>query len=196
MGPNGSGKSTLLKAIAGIIKPDSGLLRVRGTTSLVPQNDQLLPWMTLIENIMLPLKLKGLPRGEIEERIIELAEQLGFKEHLYKYPRHASGGTRRKAAITRALITGADILLLDEPFTGLDIASSASLASALLKLRGKVTIIMVSHQPYEIAELSDRVGILWGKPSTLVEEARLDGLDIGDRIRVLRELITRLNPPS
>ncbi|MEB3778804.1 MAG: ATP-binding cassette domain-containing protein [Desulfurococcales archaeon] len=196
IGPNGSGKSTLLKVIAGILKPERGTVRVEGVTSLVPQNDQLLPWMTLLDNIILPLKLRGYPEEEARGKAVEIAEQLGFKEHLSKYPKHASGGTRRKAAISRALIMGAEILLLDEPFTGLDITSSTSLSTALSKLKGRVTIIMVSHQPYEIAELSDRVGVLWGKPATLIEEARLNGLDIGDRIRILRGVISKFQSLS
>jgi len=189
IGPNGVGKSTLLKIIAGILKHDEGEVIVNGKTSLVPQNDLLLPWMTLEENITFPLRIIGVDKKEAETKAWELSVMLGFEKYLKIYPKHASGGTRRKAAIARGLALGANIILLDEPFIGLDISSATSLLNTIKKLKGKLTIIMVSHQLYELAELSDRVALLDGSPGTIKREVILEEYPLSKKIEILKELL-------
>ena len=189
IGPNGVGKSTLLKIIAGILKQDEGQVKVYGKTTLVPQNDLLLPWMTLEENITFPLRIMGVDKKEAETKAWELSVMLGFEKYLKTYPKHASGGTRRKVAIARGLALGANIVLLDEPFIGLDISSATSLLNTIKKLKGKLTIIMVSHQLYELAELSDRVALLDGSPGTIKREVILEEYTLSKKIEILKELL-------
>ncbi len=192
LGPNGVGKTTLLRIIAGLLKPDSGRLRVEGSVGFVPQSDLLLPWLTLRENIELPLKLRRLEKREIDERVFRATYLVGLDGNLSLYPRQASGGTRRKAAIARALALGADILLLDEPFNGLDVSSLTSLRETLMSLKGGVTVVLVSHQVYEVAYLSDRVGLLTGRPAMIRVEEVLEGLPLEKKLLKINNLILGL----
>ncbi len=192
IGPNGSGKTTLLKVIAGLIEPFSGVVRVKGRASLVPQNDLLLPWLSLRDNILLPYRIHGHIGKDAVERLSTLSRLLRLESFLDLYPRQASGGTRRKAAIARALIVNPDILLLDEPFTGLDVASLNSLVDALARLRGRKTMILVSHEPYEIARLADRVGLLNGRPARIVDEIELTDMRLGERIETITQFMEKM----
>ncbi|MGC9071288.1 MAG: ABC transporter ATP-binding protein [Acidilobus sp.] len=189
LGPNGVGKTTLLKIIAGILRPDSGHVSVKGKVSYVPQGDSLLPWRTVVRNVTLPLELAGVGTEEAIKAASKVAEELKIERYLYMYPREVSGGTRRKAAIARALVSDPDVLLLDEPYAGLDIYSVRSTNEALLGLadRGKA-IIVVSHQIDEAAEVSSVTTIISGKPGKVAATANVRGLEINERVRVLREL--------
>ncbi|MGB9785202.1 MAG: ABC transporter ATP-binding protein [Fervidicoccaceae archaeon] len=171
VGPNGAGKSTLLRIIAGIIEADSGTVEVRGKIGYTPQDNLLLPWFNLEENILLAAKLSGVKEREAMERLTSIAEKLGIGEHLKKRVRDVSGGTARKAAIARSLIISPDILILDEPYTGLDRDSIGSLQSSLKRLREeRMGMIIVSHQLGELAEISDRVIVLSHRPAKIVKE--------------------------
>ena len=171
VGPNGAGKSTLLRIIAGIIEADSGTVEVRGKIGYTPQDNLLLPWFNLEENILLAAKLSGVKEREAMERLASIAEKLGIGEHLKKRVRDVSGGTARKAAIARSLIISPDILILDEPYTGLDRDSIGSLQSSLKRLREeRMGMIIVSHQLGELAEISDRVIVLSHRPAKIVKE--------------------------
>ncbi|MGC9114814.1 MAG: ABC transporter ATP-binding protein [Fervidicoccaceae archaeon] len=171
VGPNGAGKSTLLRIIAGIIEADSGTVEVRGKIGYTPQDNLLLPWFNLEENILLAAKLSGVKEREAMERLASIAEKLGIGEHLKKRVRDVSGGTARKAAIARSLIISPDILILDEPYTGLDRDSIDSLQSSLKRLREeRMGMIIVSHQLGELTEISDRVIVLSHRPAKIVKE--------------------------
>ncbi|PNV81138.1 MAG: hypothetical protein C0179_04260 [Fervidicoccus sp.] len=171
VGPNGAGKSTLLRIIAGIIEADSGTVEVRGKIGYTPQDNLLLPWFNLEENILLAAKLSGVKEREAMERLTSIAEKLGIGEHLKKRVRDVSGGTARKAAIARSLIISPDILILDEPYTGLDRDSIDSLQSSLKRLREeRMGMIIVSHQLGELTEISDRVIVLSHRPAKIVKE--------------------------
>ncbi|MEM0021826.1 MAG: ABC transporter ATP-binding protein [Fervidicoccaceae archaeon] len=172
VGPNGAGKSTLLKIIVGILKPDSGKVEVHGRIGYTPQDNQLLPWFNLKKNILLAAKLSGINEGEAGKRLEELAHMFGIEEHLEKRAREVSGGTARKAALARSLITSPDILLLDEPYTGIDRASIRSLHETLISLRSrlKIGMIIVSHQLEELREISDKVLVLSHRPARIVRE--------------------------
>jgi len=175
VGPNGTGKSTLVKILAGVERPDSGEVSVRGNLSVVYQEDYLLPWKRLKDNICLGLKFRGKncdPSG--------IAKMLGIGEFLGKYPKEVSGGTRRKAAIARALLHDFDVLILDEPFTGLDTESKDTLLSIVGGLsRENKSIIIVSHQLEELFRVAHRVYVLSGRPAKVKKVLRRDELGKG-----------------
>jgi NitT/TauT family transport system ATP-binding protein len=174
VGPNGAGKSTMLRIIAGLVKPDKGDVRVNGRLGYTPQENLLLPWFNLKENILLPARLLKIDKREAERMLRELSEALGISEHLEKKVREVSGGTARKAALARSLITSPDILLLDEPYVGLDVDSVKSLQKSLMNLRKETGIgmIIVSHQLDEMREISDRALVLSYRPARVVREIK------------------------
>jgi len=167
VGPNGCGKTTLLRILSGLEGADEGIVEVNGSIGFVTQDDILLPWFTLKGNIELGLKFGNVPKEERDRRVYEAAEILGITEYLDKYPRHVSGGTARKASIARSLVLEPDILLLDEPYSGLDTSSIENLQEALRtisRVRG-VSMLIVSHQVDELIKITDRIYILTPKPS-------------------------------
>ncbi len=170
VGPNGCGKSTLIKIIYGIYEPDSGVIEVRGKLGYVPQDNMLLPWKTLKENIILPLKLRNAPRETMRKKLNEIADHLDMREHLDKYPSKVSGGTAKKAALARALVKDPDILLLDEPYNELDQASVESLRCVLNELKNdNVSAIIVSHIEYELRRDIDRMYVLSHRPARVIK---------------------------
>jgi ABC-type nitrate/sulfonate/bicarbonate transport system ATPase subunit len=184
VGPNGSGKTTLLRIIAGLEKGYSGKVIVEGSVSMVFQEDILLPWMTVYENIELGLKYRSIDEGERREIIYSISEDLGILSQLDQYPNVLSGGTRRKVSIARALALKPDILLLDEPFTGIDINTLDTLLNMLRKLPEKfdITLLIVSHQFAELAQVVDRLYVLSGYPSKISREIRVKDLSKEERL--------------
>jgi len=188
VGPNGAGKTSLLKALAGLNGRVEGYVRVEGRTAYVPQNDMLLPWKTIRENI--ELAVSG-PEGA--GGLDDLYDALGLREYLDKYPRHASGGTRRKAAIARGLVMGASVLLLDEPFTGVDAASLKAILDIIEKLAKKgLTIIIVTHQIYLVSSVASRALLLEPPPRGTTKTWILDGLTKLERYRVAEDIVSYL----
>ncbi|HEW63610.1 ABC transporter ATP-binding protein [Fervidicoccus fontis] len=169
MGPNGCGKTTMLRTILGLENKDSGEVKIRGKIGYVPQDNLLLPWLKLRENIVIGLKISGAGEREIEERLNYVSELLSLNDHLDKYPNRVSGGTARKASIARALIIMPDILILDEPYTGLDSSSISILQTLLKNLKKEIRlgIIIVSHQVDELMEISDRIIVLTHRPARI-----------------------------
>ncbi|WP_456367011.1 ATP-binding cassette domain-containing protein [Thermococcus sp.] len=175
VGPNGTGKSTLVKILAGVERPDSGEVSVRGNLSVVYQEDYLLPWKRLRDNICLGLKFGGKRCDPLE-----VSKRLGIEGFLEKYPKEVSGGTRRKAAVARALLLDFDVLILDEPFTALDQDSKESLLSIIRELAnsGKA-VLVVSHQLEELFRVADRVYVLGGRPAKVKKVLGREGLGKG-----------------
>ncbi len=192
IGPNGAGKTTLLRILAGLEPPDRGTVEAHGRVLLVFQENLLLPWRRLRDNILLGLKYHGVPRGERLERLRRVAELLGITEHLDKYPGEVSGGTARKAAIARMLVLEPDVLLLDEPLAGLDASSRRSLLEALRSLaRQGRAIILVDHSLSDVASYADVVYVLSQAPGRVIARLGLRGLAAGERIRLLYEAMLR-----
>ncbi len=182
VGPNGCGKTTLLRIIAGLLQPDEGRVLVKGSVSMVPQENLLLPWKTIRGNIELGPRIRGADKHVAREAAKEAAGLLGITEYLDMYPGRVSGGTARKATIARALALKPEILLLDEPYTGLDVKSIASLQASLKKLKGEVTMIVVSHQLSELLELVDRIALLSHKPTRIMKIIELEKPEERDKV--------------
>lgn len=180
-GPSGCGKSTILHVLSGIITRYSGTVRIGGeapdpahqSIALVPQGFALLPWMTVRGNILLPRTLgaKACPNLPHLDEILETLEIDSLTD---RYPSELSGGQRQRVALARAFIQDPDLLLLDEPFSALDIGTAERSRRLLQHLRGALglTTILVSHDIEEIVGLTDRVLVMGGQPGQIIADRR------------------------
>ncbi len=194
VGPNGSGKTTLLRIIAGLEEPDKGRVELHGKALLVFQENLLLPWKKLRDNIALGLVYARLPRVEIERRISEASKLLGLTEYLDKYPWQVSGGTARKAAIARILVLDPDILLLDEPLAGLDIETRRALLERIVAIaheKGK-TVIVVDHSVEAVSPYADRVYIISYPPTRVEASIDLRGTEPEKRLSLVYSVLSKL----
>ena len=170
IGASGSGKSTFFKLITGLLEPDQGDIMVEGqktgkrlgSIGYMPQKDLLLPWRTVLENVLLPLEVT---KEHKQARIPEIREWLsrfGLAEYEKAYPNELSGGMKQRVAFLRTLMTGRDLLLLDEPFGALDSLTKRNMHSWLLDLWGelKKTVLFITHDLEEAILLSDRIYLL------------------------------------
>jgi len=160
VGESGSGKTTLLKIVAGLIEPTKGIVLTGDQAAMVFQNSALFPWLTVAQNVAFPFEVQGLkiPKQRIEQILAELGLR-GFEK---KYPKELSGGQKQRVGLARAMAVKRKILLLDEPFSALDVKTSEELHSLILGLwrANKLTVLMVSHSIEEAVFLSDRVVIM------------------------------------
>jgi NitT/TauT family transport system ATP-binding protein len=174
VGPSGCGKSTFLNVLLGLIKPDSGDIRLRGKPIAGPGQDRamvfqefgLLPWRTVQNNIELGLELKGVPAEKRRERsrhFIDMVGLAGFEAH---YPHELSGGMKQRVGLARALATDPDVLLMDEPFAALDAQTRDLMQVELLRIwqEARKTVLFVTHQIDEAIYLSDRVMVMTRRP--------------------------------
>jgi NitT/TauT family transport system ATP-binding protein len=184
LGPSGSGKSTLLRILAGLLPTTEGeviyqgerLTGPRREIGLVFQRANLMPWRTVLENITLPLELQSLPGEVALERARELVELVGLEGFEDSLPRDLSGGMAQRVAIARALVHDPDMLLLDEPFGGLDALTRERMGEELLRIwqvRRK-TVVMVTHSISEALFLADRVLVLSPRPGSLRLDLSVD----------------------
>ena len=172
-GPSGCGKTTLLRIIAGSIKPTSGLVKnLFARTSFCFQEPRLLPWRNALENIALGLKAKGIGIRKRQEIAIALARELGIDRAGKQYPHQLSGGMQQRVALGRALAVEPDLLLLDEPFSALDIGRRRQLQQLLLRLLGdrELAVILVTHDLAEAVLLADKLIVFSPPPSQIVYE--------------------------
>ena len=153
MGASGSGKTTLINVIAGLVKPDSGTVTVKGKVSYVFQEPALFPWLTALENVNVVLSDGPSTLSQAEAWLREA----GLAEHLHKYPHQLSGGQKQRVALCRALAYGGDILLLDEPLKGLDADTRERVVALLRRECRDKTLLLVTHDPQEAALLCDTV---------------------------------------
>jgi NitT/TauT family transport system ATP-binding protein len=181
VGPSGCGKSTLLELVAGLREPSAGTIGVEGERdaerrlarcAYLPQRDLLLPWLRAIDNAALALRNRGVPRRAARRAAAPLFSRFGLDGFESAWPHELSGGMRQRVAFLRTLLAGKPVLLLDEPFAGLDAITRAEmqewLAAALAG--GGRTAVLVSHDVEEALYLSDRVLVLSQRPAHLVAE--------------------------
>ena len=179
VGPSGSGKSTLLRVLAGLLSPTSGKVTFssqKPTISLVFQDANLMPWRSVLENIMLPLNLQEITQADAEKRAQEMVERVGLEGFENAWPRDLSGGMAQRVAMARALIQEPDLLLLDEPFGALDALTREHMGTELLQLwqAQRQTVFMVTHSIAEALLLSDRVLVLTPRPGHIGLELVVD----------------------
>ena len=175
-GPSGGGKSSLLNVLSGVIQPTSGSITLAGEPinpkrhqiALVPQSYGLLPWKTAYENILLPETLGR--RSVSRETRLEIIESLGLQDLLQRYPHELSGGQCQRVALARAFGMQPDLLLLDEPFSALDVVTCERSRQLFLDLwqRYPTTTLLVTHNPAEATALSSRALVIGGKPGRIL----------------------------
>lgn len=185
VGPSGCGKSTLLKILGGLIPATRGTVRLAGTPvdrprsdiGIVFQNPVLLPWRTVLDNVMLPAEVQGLPKEKSRARARDLLKMVGLADFENKFPMELSGGMQQRAAISRALVHDPNILLMDEPFGALDAMTREQMNLDLQRIwmeSGK-TVILITHSIPEAVFLGDRVVVMTARPGKI---ARLVDVDI------------------
>ncbi len=185
LGMSGCGKSTLLRYIAGLQKPTEGEVLIHGKpvsesdrVSMVFQQYSSLPWMTVLENVSLALKYKGVDKKEREERAMELIQLVGLEGHEQKFAQYPtlSGGQLQRVAIARSLIANPEIILMDEPFGALDINTRLQMQDLLARIWMKFhsTVIFVTHDISEAVYLGDDIYIMKSPPSRFVRHIKVD----------------------
>jgi NitT/TauT family transport system ATP-binding protein len=181
VGPSGCGKSTLLSLVAGLRQPSSGSVLCDGELITAPmprkvgmifQEANLLPWLSAIDNVAFPLKLRRVPRPERLEaaaRMLELTGLAGFESRL---PHQLSGGMKQRVAIARGLVQNPAVLLMDEPFASLDEQTRMVLGDELLRIWSETrkTVLFVTHSLHEAVYLADRVIVLSARPGRIVDD--------------------------
>jgi NitT/TauT family transport system ATP-binding protein len=175
IGPSGCGKTTIFNIIAGLLEPDDGRLLyqgqpvqgLRGRVGYMMQKDLLLPWRTVLENVVLGLELRGVAAAEARDVALEYINTYGLSGFENAYPRALSGGMRQRVALIRTLIVDPDILLLDEPFSALDYQTRLYLEGVLVEAveTFKKTVVLVTHDIDEAVALSRRVVVLSQRPT-------------------------------
>ncbi|GAA5143514.1 ABC transporter ATP-binding protein [Nocardioides marinquilinus] len=184
VGPSGCGKSTLLKVIAGLAPRTAGELRLDGRTlpdgvppevGMVFQNDALLPWRSVEENIAFPLSVAGTPREQREARVAELVTLVGLDGFGHYYPRQLSGGMRKRVALARTLAYDPDLYLMDEPFGPLDAQTRIRIGAEFLSIWEQVgkSVLFVTHDVEEAIALADRVVVMTHGPGRIHSEHRI-----------------------
>ncbi|WP_077037455.1 ABC transporter ATP-binding protein [Pelomonas sp. KK5] len=184
LGPSGCGKSTLLRIVAGLTPYEGGTVTVnrrpvRGCSpeiGVVFQSSNMLPWLTVAQNMALGAKLRGLPADGMAPKLARLTEMLGLKGFENHHPHQLSGGMRQRAAIGQILALDPQILLMDEPFGALDALTRDKLNVELLRIWQELrqTVLLVTHSIAEAVFLSDRVVVMSGRPGRIVEELKIE----------------------
>ncbi|GAN76661.1 ABC transporter ATP-binding protein [Acidisphaera rubrifaciens] len=183
LGRSGSGKSTLLRVVAGLLKPTAGTVLWRGSqvtgpadgVAMVFQSFALFPWLTVQENVELGLEAKGVARAERERRAEEAIDLIGLGGYENAYPKELSGGMRQRVGLARALVVHPDLLLMDEPFSALDVLTAETLRTDLIDLwsEGKLpikSILMVTHNIEEAVLMADRILVFSSNPGRVANE--------------------------
>jgi NitT/TauT family transport system ATP-binding protein len=185
MGPSGCGKSTLAYLLAGYLAPDSGSLTLNGEAITKADSDRLLvfqetalwPWMTVIENVMFgPIASQKMSRSESRQAAQELLGRFGLSEFAERFPNQLSGGMKRRAELAQALINSPKLMILDEPFRGLDVMTRELMQEYLLRLyeETRLTILFITSELEEAIFLADRILFMSASPGKIVRSMEVD----------------------
>jgi NitT/TauT family transport system ATP-binding protein len=184
MGPSGCGKTSLINLIAGYETPDSGSITIDGKPVAGPGSDRLVvfqetalfPWMTVYKNVSFGCKVKGMSAGEMKDKTEYILQKVGLSDFRDKYPSQLSGGMQRRAELARALINEPKIMILDEPFRGLDAMTRELMQEFYLGLfeESRITTLLVTHELEEAIFMADRLVILTYKPGMVKEVIDID----------------------
>jgi NitT/TauT family transport system ATP-binding protein len=178
LGPSGCGKTTLLRIINGLILPDGGTVMLDGeppvpgrNMATVFQQSRLLPWLTVLNNVMFPLSVVGTPKREANERAMALLDLVGLNGFAERFPHQLSGGMQQRAGLARALIQEPEVLLMDEPFAALDAMTREFLQEELLRIwaRRKSAVVFVTHNIDEAIMLSQRIIVMSPRPGRVAD---------------------------
>lgn len=180
LGPSGCGKSTVLKLAAGLLAASSGHIELAGGavngpsphTGVVFQKPNLLPWKTVLDNVLLPARTLGLPSQPSVERARQLLELVGLAAFVDDYPFELSGGMQQRVGIARMLLHDPDLLLMDEPFAALDALSRESLTLELQRIwsQQRKSVLFITHSIQEAVFLADRVLVMSARPGRIIDE--------------------------
>ncbi len=211
LGRSGSGKSTLLRSLIGLITPTSGEVRYRNRPvpgpmagmAMVFQSFALFPWLTVQQNVELGLETQGVPLGERHRRALEAIDLIGLDGFESAYPKELSGGMRQRVGCARALVTNPDVLLMDEPFSALDVLTAENLRSEILALWAERriptrAILLVTHNIEEAVLMADRILVLSPNPGriraevpvTLARPRDRDATDFRDLVEQIYTIMT------
>lgn len=178
VGSSGCGKSTFLELLAGITQPDSGEVFYKGKKitgrsgwlGYMPQEDLLFPWLSVVENVLIPVRVKNGDIRKARQRIHELLPDFGLQEHAGHLPYQLSGGLRQRAAFLRTCMMNTELLLLDEPFASLDAITRLQLQNWLKDIVGelKLSIILVTHDIDEAINLGDEIWVMKQRPGKFI----------------------------
>jgi len=217
LGRSGSGKSTLLRVVAGLLAPTRGEVRWRGTRlagpadgiAMVFQSFALFPWLTVRENVELGLEAQGLPAEERDSRAEAAIDLIGLGGYDSAYPKELSGGMRQRVGLARALVVHPDLLLMDEPFSALDVLTAETLRTDLIDLWSErrlpvKSMLMVTHNIEEAVLMCDRILVFSANPGRIASELKVpfahprNRLDVAFRQMVddIYALMTRRPPPT
>jgi len=184
VGPSGCGKSTLFNIIAGLLQPTEGRVLIDGKDATgtigrvgyMLQKDLLLPWRTVLDNVILGMEIQGKSLKSSRERALPLLQKYGLSGFEYLHPESLSGGMRQRAALLRTLLFDTDVILLDEPFGALDAQTKLQMQEWLMQLWGDFakTVVFVTHDVDEAIYLSDEIHVMGTRPGRILETIAID----------------------
>jgi ABC-type nitrate/sulfonate/bicarbonate transport system ATPase subunit len=184
IGTSGSGKSTLFNLCVGLLEPDNGEILIdgeqpkkrTGMVGYMPQEDLLLQWRSVLDNVIIPLQIQGIPKKEAQQNALKMLPDFGLKQFEHEYPSALSGGMRQRAALLRTWLMGRSTLLLDEPFGALDALTRRELQNWLLRVWQEYgrTVMFITHDVEEAVFLADRVIVLSNRPGEIKSKLRID----------------------
>jgi len=184
IGPSGCGKSTIFNIIAGLLEPTGGRVLIDGVDATgtigrvgyMLQKDLLLPWRTVLDNVILGMEIQGVALSEARARALPLLQRYGLAGFEYLYPNSLSGGMRQRAALLRTLLFDTDVILLDEPFGALDAQTKLHMQEWLMALWSdfRKTVVFVTHDVEEAIYLSDELYVMSTRPGRIIETVPID----------------------
>ena len=210
IGKSGCGKSTVFRLINGLEKAEKGEILVNGISiekqknysAYMPQKDLLFPWRTIEQNICLSMEIQKRSKSEMHEKAEEILKEVGLWDYRNKYPKDLSGGMRQRASFARTILSGCNLMLLDEPFSALDSLTKISLQEWLLEecKKHNKTVLFVTHDVEEAIFLSKKIFVITDRPVThfeevvvpLSDERKREDMKRGDIVELKESLIKKL----